>query len=209
MEVNKGIRTEWKKNVMSMHHPSMVVHEWVCKSTFIPAFKRNESFPIRAPFYGWVDEFKCMCAILCWPTTRISQPKWTTTHQYTTMDGWCTNRILYFLSMCHPKLTFFPCTFSTLIIVFFCNFIFSLPPSQFFSFDFSFFFLEFYFLLAPHLVSFFFCFWNFSHPPTYYPPLSPLLEILSFVTNHYVTGMQPVVICNYLGHVCNYKFGIV
>jgi hypothetical protein len=37
----------------------------------------------------------------------------------------------------------------------------------------------------------------------------PLLEILSFATNHYAIGMQLVVICNYLGHVRNYKFGIV
>ncbi len=36
-----------------------------------------------------------------------------------------------------------------------------------------------------------------------------LLEILSFATNHYATGMQLVVIYNYLGHICNYKFGIV
>jgi hypothetical protein len=36
-----------------------------------------------------------------------------------------------------------------------------------------------------------------------------LLKILSFATSHYATGMQLVVVCNYLGHVCNYKFGIV
>jgi hypothetical protein len=36
-----------------------------------------------------------------------------------------------------------------------------------------------------------------------------LLEILSFVTSHYAIGMQLVVICNYLGHVCNYKFRII
>jgi hypothetical protein len=36
-----------------------------------------------------------------------------------------------------------------------------------------------------------------------------LLEILSFVIIHYVTSMQLVVIYNYFGHVCNYKFGIV
>jgi hypothetical protein len=36
-----------------------------------------------------------------------------------------------------------------------------------------------------------------------------LLEILSFATSHYATGMQLIVICNYLGHICNYKFGIV
>jgi hypothetical protein len=31
-----------------------------------------------------------------------------------------------------------------------------------------------------------------------------LLEILSFVTSHYATGMQLVIVCNYLGHVCDY-----
>jgi hypothetical protein len=36
-----------------------------------------------------------------------------------------------------------------------------------------------------------------------------LLEILSFATSHYATRMQLVVVCNYLGRVCNYKFGIV
>jgi hypothetical protein len=36
-----------------------------------------------------------------------------------------------------------------------------------------------------------------------------LLEILSFATNHYATSMQLVIVCNYLGNVCNYKFGIV
>jgi hypothetical protein len=36
-----------------------------------------------------------------------------------------------------------------------------------------------------------------------------LLEILSFATNHYATSMELVVICNYFGHVCNYKFGFV
>ncbi len=36
-----------------------------------------------------------------------------------------------------------------------------------------------------------------------------LLEILSFATSHYVIGMQLVIVCNYLDHVCNYKFGIV
>jgi hypothetical protein len=61
-----------------------------------------------------------------------------------------------FLSMCHPRLTFFVCPFqpwSALISVFF--------------------FWELYFLLTPHPVSFFFCFWNFFHQPTYYPALSP------------------------------------
>jgi hypothetical protein len=36
-----------------------------------------------------------------------------------------------------------------------------------------------------------------------------LLKILSFATSHYATSMQLVVVCNYFGHVCNYKFGIV
>jgi len=35
------------------------------------------------------------------------------------------------------------------------------------------------------------------------------IEILSFATSHYATSMQLIVICNYLGDVCNYKFGIV
>jgi hypothetical protein len=32
---------------------------------------------------------------------------------------------------------------------------------------------------------------------------------MSFATSHYATGMQLVVVYNYFGHVCNYKFGIV
>jgi hypothetical protein len=32
---------------------------------------------------------------------------------------------------------------------------------------------------------------------------------MSFATNHYVTDMQLVFVCNYLDHVCNNKFGIV
>jgi hypothetical protein len=44
------------------------------------------------------------------------------------------------------------------------------------------------------------CDWNDEHS---------LLEILSFVTNQYTTGMQLIDICNYRGHVCNYKFSIV
>jgi hypothetical protein len=36
-----------------------------------------------------------------------------------------------------------------------------------------------------------------------------LLEILLFATSHYATNMQLVVVCNYLGDVCDYKFGIV
>jgi hypothetical protein len=42
-----------------------------------------------------------------------------------------------------------------------------------------------------------------------FAPRFSLLEILSFATSHYATGMQLVVVCNYLGHVCNYKFSIV
>jgi hypothetical protein len=45
--------------------------------------------------------------------------------------------------------------------------------------------------------------------PSFAHNLGSLLEILSFATSHYATGMQLVVVCNYLGHVCNYKFGIV
>ncbi len=34
-----------------------------------------------------------------------------------------------------------------------------------------------------------------------------LIEILLFVTSHYATSMQ-LVVYNYHGHVCNYKFRI-
>jgi len=39
--------------------------------------------------------------------------------------------------------------------------------------------------------------------------IKTLLEILSFATSHYAAGMQLIVVCNYRGHICNYKFGIV
>jgi len=42
-----------------------------------------------------------------------------------------------------------------------------------------------------------------------YVKMETLLKILSFATNHYATSMQLVVVCNYLGHVYNYKFGVV
>jgi len=35
-----------------------------------------------------------------------------------------------------------------------------------------------------------------------------LLEILSFATSHYAINMQLIIVCNYVGHICNYKFGI-
>ncbi len=49
-----------------------------------------------------------------------------------------------FLSLCHPQVGIFPLPFLS-PDSFFCNFIFSLPPTRFL---------------------FFFHFWNFSHPPT-------------------------------------------
>jgi len=36
-----------------------------------------------------------------------------------------------------------------------------------------------------------------------------LLEILSFATSRYAIGMQLIIVCNYVGHICNYKFGSV
>jgi hypothetical protein len=39
--------------------------------------------------------------------------------------------------------------------------------------------------------------------------LVALLQILSFATSHYAIVMQLDVVCNYLSHVCNYKFGII
>ncbi len=89
-------------------------------------------------------------------------PEWTSTHQWTNVDGWCTDRILFSIPV--------PSQVD----------IFCLP---FLSPDLSFFLIELYFLPAPHPVSFFlflFCFWNFSHPPTYYPPLFPT-DLLTYI----------------------------
>jgi len=67
-------------------------------------------------------------------------------------NGWCTDRIFFSISGAIPGSHFF-CALSQSWSQFFCcNFIFSLPPTQFL---------------------FFFCFWNFSRPPTYFPPLCP------------------------------------
>jgi hypothetical protein len=72
--------------------------------------------------------------------------EWTSTPQCTNVDGWCTDWILFSIPV--PSQ-----------VDFFC-----LP---FFSPDHSF-FLQLYFLPAPHPVSFYFsfCFWDFSHQPT-------------------------------------------
>jgi hypothetical protein len=43
----------------------------------------------------------------------------------------------------------------------------------------------------------------------YWPYPLTLLEILSFVTNHYATSMQLIVVYNYPSHICNYNFSIV
>jgi hypothetical protein len=52
--------------------------------------------------------------------------------------------------------------------------------------------------------------WGKQPPsPLYYSLCLALLEILSFATSHYATGMQLVIVCNYLSHVCNYEFHIV
>jgi hypothetical protein len=50
---------------------------------------------------------------------------------------------------------------------------------------------------------------NLNHFLLLITNVGALLEIMSFVTSHYATGMQLIIICNYLGDVCNYKFGIV
>jgi len=74
-------------------------------------------------------------------------------HQLGWMDGWCTDRILFSIHVPFQ-------------VEFFCL--------SFLSPDLSFFFWEFYFLPAPHPVSFFFTsFWNISYPPNYYPPIVP------------------------------------
>jgi hypothetical protein len=37
----------------------------------------------------------------------------------------------------------------------------------------------------------------------------PLVEILSFATNHYAIGVHLALVCNYISHVCSCKFNIV
>ncbi len=81
-----------------------------------------------------------------------------------------------FLSLCHPRLTFFLCPFSALSqpwSEFFFGTLFSPCPLPTFFFPLSLIFLG-NFILSPIPTQFlFFFFWNFSHRPTYYPPLSP------------------------------------
>ncbi len=70
-----------------------------------------------------------------------------------------------FLSLCHPKSIFFVCLFSALILVFFfLQLYFSLPPTYFFSLCF---FFGGNFIFSPPAPIFFSFFETFpSHPPT-------------------------------------------
>jgi len=80
---------------------------------------------------------------------------------------------LSFLSLSHPRLTFFVCLFC--------------PDLSFF--------LQLYFLITSHLFSFFFCFWNFFHPLTHYPPLSPtdlLTYIFELIVNSSPSTYSPI-----------------
>ncbi len=97
--------------------------------------------------------------------------EWSNTHQCTNVDGWCTNRIIFSIHV-PSQVDFFCLPFLN----------HDQPWSQFY--------LQLYFFLTPFLVFFplisicfgffpcpptqflLFCFWNCSHPPTYYSPLS-------------------------------------
>jgi hypothetical protein len=48
-----------------------------------------------------------------------------------------------------------------------------------------------------------------DYPNCIFYGITSLLEILSFATSHYAIGMQLIIVCNYFGHIYNYKFGIV
>jgi hypothetical protein len=93
-------------------------------------------------------ELRCHVEEMIWRGQSEPAPTSAPTWMDGALIGWFS-----FLSLCHPRSTFFLCPFSALISVFFCNFIFSPPP--------------------PTQFLFFFGFWNFSCPPTHYPPLSP------------------------------------
>ncbi len=51
--------------------------------------------------------------------------------------------------------------------------------------------------------------WNSQHYNNIRRRQCSLLKILSFSTSHYATGMQLIVVYNYLYHVYNYKYGCV
>ncbi len=112
-------------------------------------------------------------------------PEWSTTHQCTNVDGWCTDRILFSIPV-PPHVDFFCLPFlspdqpwSALISVFICNFFFS-----------------------PHCTGFlfFFFFWNFSHPPTYYPPLAPT-HLLTYIFELRVDS-SPIYLVTYKFKMC-------
>jgi hypothetical protein len=98
-------------------------------------------------------------------------------------DGWCTDRILFSIHVPSQVHLFFVCPFSALISVFFYNFIFSPPPSQYFFFPWPFFkknylfitlFFWWNFIFSPPPARFFLFFsGNFSHPPHLLPSTIP------------------------------------
>ncbi len=114
--------------------------------------------------------------IFCWAWWFIWL-EWTKTHQCTNMDGWCIDRI-FFSILVPSQIDFFFCAFSTLILIYlFWQLYFSLPPTQFFSLCFIF-GGALYFL--PTCTQIIIIFWNFSLPPTHYPPLSPT-NLLTYI----------------------------
>jgi hypothetical protein len=113
-------------------------------------------------------------------TRATLRPEWTSTHQCTNVDGWCTDRIPFSIPV-PSQVHFFCLPFLSPDLSFFWNFIFSLPPSQFFLFPLSqrsvFFLGNFIFSPPPTQFLFFSCFWNFSRPPTYPTPPPPSIYL--------------------------------
>ncbi len=87
---------------------------------------------------------------------------------HTSAPTWMDGALIYssFLSLCHPRFTFFICPFSALISVFFNNFIFS-PPTTKFLFSFP---LE-------------------TSPPPLPPPPSPT-DLLTYMFKQKVNSSQ-------------------
>ncbi len=100
----------------------------------------------------------------------LQGPEWTNTHQCNDLDGWCTDRILFSIPV--PSQVDFFSPFLSPDLSFFCNFIFSPPPSQFFFSRSKFFFGT---LFSPHpSPSFFFLLLKLFPPTHLQPPTDPL-----------------------------------
>ncbi len=86
------------------------------------------------PWGKWLDCWDWNGVCLVFRVWLSKGPEWTSTHQWTNVDGWCTDRILFSIpvpSQVDVLCLRFLSPFSGMISVFFCNFIFSPPQPGF------------------------------------------------------------------------------